>query len=247
MSEVYGNKIPEEIIHKLRLERKMLRQKSDSLFYAYAINHTNSYVTLWKLIERFENAGYTSLYYDIMRKLSPKIKSSFVGKEFSKKLEMAKLLAINTEFPKLKLKNLSGKEVYFKTKELNAKYTLVDFWFLRCGPCLREFPLYKNILDTYKKKDFNIIGISIDKEVDSDKISALFLEKKLNWSSLLDEKGLNATRLGINSYPTNFLLDQNGIIIRKNISQIELDLFLNSAVGNLYIYMTSLNQICPNK
>ncbi len=234
--EIYRNKIPEEIVQRLRLEQRMLRQKADSLFFAYAVDHTNSYVTLWKLIERFENFGYTNQYYDIMRKLSPKIKSSYVAKEFSKKLELAKLLAINTEFPKLKLKNLSGKKIFFNVTELKAKYTLVDFWFLRCGPCLKEFPFYKKMLDTYNKKDFNIIGVSIDKRIDIDKINALFLEKKLNWTSFLDENGTIATKLGIYSFPTNFLLDQNGIIIRKNISPTELNLFLKNAIKSQNIY-----------
>ena len=237
VSEVYGNKIPEEIIQRLRLEHKILRQKSDSLFWVYAINHRNSYVTLWKLIERFDNFGYTNQYYDIMKKLSPPIKYSLIAKEFSKKLELAKLLAINTKFPKLELKNLSGKKIYFNVKELKAKYILVDFWFLRCGPCLREFPSYKKILDKYNKKDFNIIGISIDKEIDLGKINTLFLEKKLNWTSLLDENGVNANKLGIYVFPTNFLLDQNGIIIRKNISLIELDLFLKNTIENQNIYI----------
>ena len=68
-------------------------------------------------------------------------------------------------------------------------------------------------------------------------INTLFLEKKLNWTSLLDENGVNANKLGIYVFPTNFLLDQNGIIIRKNISLIELDLFLKNTIENQNIYI----------
>lgn len=234
--EIYGNKMPEELRQKFYIAEKNLSEKSNALFFAYAINHSNSYVTLWKLIERFEDFGYRNQYYDIFNNLSPAIKSSITAKEFYKKLKLAKLLAVDSKFPKIKLKNLLGKNILFNVNELKAKYTLVDFWFVSCSPCLKQFPFFKKIYDRYNKRDFNIVGISIDKKVDLDKISYLFLEKKLNWSSLLDENGVIATRLGINSFPTNFLLDQNGIIIRKNISIADLDLFLRNAIESQNIY-----------
>lgn len=34
------------------------QKEGNTLFFAYAQNHINSYVTLWKLIEMFKNKGY---------------------------------------------------------------------------------------------------------------------------------------------------------------------------------------------
>ncbi len=230
--ELYGKKMPEEITQKFSINEDKLSAKSDSFFFTYAITHLNSYVTLWKLIERFEDFGYKNQYYDIFNKLSPTIKKSSTAKTLYIKLKLAKLLSINAKFPKLKLKNLLGSNTSLNAKYLKSKYTLVDFWFVGCSPCIKQFPHLKKIFETYNRTDFNIVGVSIDKEADFDKLKTFISEKKIRWSNLLDQGGGISSNLGVNSFPTNFLLNQKGTIIRKNISPSELSLFLKNDIGN---------------
>ena len=49
---------------------------------------------------------------------------------------------------------------------------------------------------------------------------------KLNWDQYLDLNGVQACKESINYFPTNFLLDQEGKIIRKNIALEELERIL---------------------
>lgn len=141
----YNNNIPKEKLLEVSLRRGNLSSKSDSLFFIYSIKHPDSYVTLWKLIERFNNIGYRNEYSSIYNLLSNDIKNTQTGKLFQKDLNVAKLLALKNPFPKLKLKNLSLQDITLDSKDFGKKITLIDFWFSHCAPCLREFPLYKKL------------------------------------------------------------------------------------------------------
>jgi hypothetical protein len=50
---------------------------------------------------------------------------------------------------------------------------------------------------------------------------------QLPWIQYLDLKGVEAKKLSIKTSPTNFLLDQNGIIVTKKIGLVELENYLN--------------------
>ncbi len=53
-------------------------------------------------------------------------------------------------------------------------------------------------------------------------------EQKLPWPQYLDENGTVTKQLSISIWPSNFLIDENGVIIQKNISPQDLELFLKA-------------------
>jgi len=111
-----------------------------------------------------------------------------------------------------------------------SKYTLVDFWFSHCGPCLGQFPDYVRLFNIYRNKGFNIVGISNDssrKDVDA-------------WKNAIQSNGLVWSQyrtgpevisdLRITGFPTSFLLDESGKIVAKDLDTNQLAEFLK---GNL--------------
>ena len=222
----FGKDVSGEILSQISLRRRKLSSKSDSLFFQYSIKHPNSYVTLWKLIERFNTIGYRKEYSTIYNLLSNNIKNTYTGKLFQQDLNVAKSLALNNPFPKLELKNLSLKNIQLDSKIFGKRYTLIDFWFSHCAPCIRQFPLYKKLYNNYKTEGFKIIGISVDIKADIGAWRKAIKERNLNWAQYLDEDGQLSKKLDINSFPTNFLLNEKGEIIQKNISPDELEDFL---------------------
>ena len=48
------------------------------------------------------------------------------------------------------------------------------------------------------------------------------------WINVLDENGTETSPLGIISFPTNYLLNNEGVILRKNISLTDLELLLKN-------------------
>lgn len=222
----YGKEIPSEEYLKFGLREKEIIVTGDSLFFEYAKIHTNSYVTLWKLIERFNSYGYKIEYLSIYNLLSKKIKNTLTAKFLKYNLNNARFLALNNPFPKLKLRDLSYNVINFDVKNYKTKYILIDFWFSNCGPCIREFPKYKKLFKEYRKTGFEIIGISVDSKEDVENWVKMINKNQLNWTQYLDEDGIISKKMNITSFPSNFLIDNRGVIIKKNITPEELEIFL---------------------
>ena len=190
----------------------------------YIKQYPNSYVGLWQLAERFSFGGYNKIYEQGYSYLSKSLKNTTTGKAIFSGLMESKVTAVGNNFPAMILLNESG--VKSKVTFSQNKYTLVDFWYSHCGPCIAEFPALKELYANYKHKGFNIIGISVDKKDYEDDWHEAIKKHGLVWEQLLDKNGKNADRLFINSYPTTFLLDSKGKIIKRKIKSNELKTFL---------------------
>lgn len=73
----------------------------------------------------------------------------------------SRALSKGEEFPFMDLLDMN--ETRVTTKEFaRNKYTLIDFWYSSCSPCIGQFPDLKNLYVKNAEKGFNIIGISTD-------------------------------------------------------------------------------------
>ena len=97
--------------------------------------------------------------------------------------------------------------------DLRGKVVLVDFWSTNCPPCVKEMPALKNLYAKYHPQGFEIIGISLD--VDLEKLTAFVRENDLRWKivcsgkSLLDE---TVQLYKVNAQPSLWLIDREGIL-----------------------------------
>ncbi|MDQ8013217.1 MAG: TlpA disulfide reductase family protein [Flavobacterium nitrogenifigens] len=189
----------------------------------YTSQKPDSYVALWLLIRRFNENGYCSLYGEMLNRFSKKVKSERLWMVLNGEF---KSIAIKEggKFPELALRDSDLKLGILRIPK--AQYTLIDFWFSRCRPCLEQLPLLKEIYADYNSKGFNIVGISTDKTANVEIWKKRIAEKEIPWQNYLDENAVIAAREKIFSYPTNFLLDKNGRILKKNIDPQELQKFL---------------------
>ncbi len=186
----------------------------------YIIKNNNSYVALWSLAERINSQGYKNEYSEILNYFSNTIKESDLWHKVRNELDSIQI-RIGKNFPlDLVLKDRSKNAIVFKLPK--SKYVLVDFWFSRCKPCLSQLPQLKEIYKTYSPLELDVVGISVDKTQDIDLWNKRIEEKEIPWNNYLDENGIFSSKEKIFSFPTNYLLDQNGVVIRKNISFEEL-------------------------
>ena len=133
-------------------------------------------------------------------------------------------LAIGAQMPIFELKNT--KDVSVKSTSLCGRYTLVDFWASWCAPCRAETPNLISASNKFHAKGFNIIAISIDQEKDKDKwLAAIEKDKSGIWHNLFNPGGKDgiAKELGVNAIPANYLVDENGKIVAKNLRGNELE------------------------
>lgn len=190
----------------------------------YAKEYPNSYVALWFLIERFCNEGHSNLRQNILNAFSKRLKKEGLWNIASEDFESIRIKEGKT-FPMLPLQDTSLSMASLEIKP--AKYTLINYWFSKCKPCIEEIPKLNKLYLDYHKKGLEIISISTDQSKNilnwKDKINT----KNLIWPQYLDNNGIEAKLDNIKYFPTNYLLDNKARVIRKNISLEELETLLN--------------------
>lgn len=177
------------------------------------------------LLFQKSNADIARRYYFM---LDEKIKSSSEAKYLERQIEnIMTTPKVGTDFPAFTLSNEKGEDFSF-IKPSKGGYLLLNFWATWCGPCLQEFPSMVKIYKNFKDKGFEMINISID--TDKKRWLKYITLNKYPWLQLIDNVGTDssiAKIYRINSIPANFLIDDNMKIIAFDLSNQELNEFLN--------------------
>ncbi|MCY3541887.1 MAG: TlpA disulfide reductase family protein [Gammaproteobacteria bacterium] len=121
--------------------------------------------------------------------------------------------------PDFKLTDLEGTDVSLYSDVLKEnELVLIDFWASWCTPCIAVFYHLKSIYADYNEKGFEIVSVSLDSEVLDWRESSE--EQKFPWINLGEiggMKGPTAVNYGVQFMPKNFLVDENGCILKKDL------------------------------
>jgi peroxiredoxin len=130
-----------------------------------------------------------------------------------------KAVAVGQKAPDFTMNDPEGNPVSLYSK-VGSKLLLVDFWAAWCGPCRRENPNVVKVYNEFNKKGFDVFGVSLDQKKD-DWVRAIS-DDKLTWTHVSDLQYWNnaaAKTYAVSAIPANFLLDENGIIIGRNLRE----------------------------
>ena len=220
LNHQYNHKLPVAISAYLSDEFDSVLKYRSIVLLGYVKKHPDSYVAFWNLIGWF-GYGYEPIYDSIYDHFSMAIKNTYTGKELAKKLYGASIVSIGKKFPHFSFLNTIDRKELLSI-DPHKKYTLIDYWFSHCGPCISQFPELKNLFEKYHDKGFDIKGISVDTKENVNAWKDVIKQYHLPWKQYLDLDHYEAGKLNIDAFPTNFLLSKKGEIIAKDIKPDQL-------------------------
>ena len=167
----------------------------------------------------------SSLQYDktedeleaMIKALDPKMDSVQSIISLKERIAKLKMVALGQIAPDFVQSDVDGNPVKFSDIYSKNELTLVDFWALWCGSCRRENPNVVTVYNEFKKKGFEVFGVSLDRDKDA-WIKAI-ADDKLTWPHVSDLAYWNnqaAALYAINSIPSSLIVDKTGKIVAKN-------------------------------
>lgn len=185
---------------------------------AYSKNNPSCAHSFGLINGRMTGQSGKNFYEDfeyIYNNASKEIKESEAGKRMAEKLTYFKQSMVGSDAP-----NISGIDIEDQKLSLSdlhsEKYVLVDFWASWCAPCLEELPFLNTLHKKYHESGFEIVSISIDKDLVKWKNTVINkdLDKWKHFSTLQNESTAEKDYF-VYGIPHKVLIDKNGKIVGK--------------------------------
>ena len=109
--------------------------------------------------------------------------------------------------------------------DVKSKVILLDFWASWCAPCRVENPSLVNLKSKYSDDEFQIIGVSLDRDMES-WINAIESDNIKDWVHVSNLKFWGepiAKQYKVTQMPTTFVLDESKKIIGVDVKGDDLD------------------------
>jgi thiol-disulfide isomerase/thioredoxin len=103
--------------------------------------------------------------------------------------------------------------------EAQGQVTLVNIWATWCIPCRTEMPALQQLFKDLGPKGLRIIAVSIDDGASQKDVQSFVKDLGLTFEVLHDKSGDIQRVYQTTGVPESFLLDKNGVIVKKVIGE----------------------------
>lgn len=232
LSQLYqqslGTAEAERILVEIRSYYDQMMLEQQKRIEAFIDSHPGNFVNLIAVQQLGSASDNIQYFKKVSEELSSKYPDNQWVIDFKKSVDAATNTAIGALAPDFTLNNTTGEAV--SLSDYRGKIVLLDFWASWCGPCRRENPNVVSLYQQYNHKGFEVLGVSLDGKRSGADPKAAWLkaieQDQLSWANLSDLQGFEspiAKLYGIQSIPSTFLIDAEGIIIARNLRGTELD------------------------
>ncbi|HEY8119834.1 MAG TPA: TlpA disulfide reductase family protein [Myxococcota bacterium] len=111
--------------------------------------------------------------------------------------------------PDFQARSISG-DAQVVLHEMRGKVVLVDFWASWCAPCNAAMPQLEKLSKEFPADRFVVLGVNVDKKLDDARRA---LERRpVTYANASDPTGMLPKRFGLETMPTSYLIDQDGVV-----------------------------------
>ena len=225
-----GNDLQQAVILKDSLLADDLRDQYQDVrdqIQEYELNFLksapNSFISIL-ILERFiaNNAIQISEAKELFEGFSKRIKNTPSGKSVGEILNQSPKAEVGQIAPFFEGPNPEGNR--FNLEDKLGKVTIIDFWASWCRPCRVENPNLVRMFNKHKKNGLQIVGVSLDQT--KPKWVQAIADDGLTWEHVSNLKFWNdpiAKLYQISAIPATFILDENGVILTRNLRGLQLE------------------------
>ena len=168
----------------------------------------------------------------VLRKATPEEKAMMAKmQQGGMGMEQEKNELIGTKATDFNLKDLKGKTHLLS--ELKGKVVVLNFWFVECKPCIMEMPELNQLVEEFKENNIVFLAIALN---DKKELKKFLKTTDFNYKVVANGQ-TSADSYGVKGFPTNVIIDQNGIIH-----------YVSTGIGpnNKENLQKAINQLLPN-
>lgn len=115
---------------------------------------------------------------------------------------------IGTQAPNFIVSTIDNQEV--ELRKLKGKVVMLNFWFTRCQPCIKEMPELNKLVDYYSSKNVEFISFAPE----SSSVVKEFLERhSFKFKAVADSEPIRSEQFKLfSAWPYTILIDKEGKI-----------------------------------
>ncbi len=216
----------------LQAESMEMQEQAKNFELTYIKENPNAYVSVLILERVLMSKGLAEDEISkIYEAFTPEIKATATAKRIEKQLSLTKSTAIGSKAPDFSAPTPDGKQLALK--DALGKVTIVDFWAGWCRPCRAENPNLVRVYNKYKDSGLSILGVSLDKT--KEEWTGAIAADSLTWNHVSNVQYFDeiAKLYNVRAIPAMFILDENGVIIAKDLRGPELESKIAELMGNI--------------
>jgi peroxiredoxin len=204
----------------LRYQYDSLNNERVPLLEQFVLQHPKSFISLvawenWKGLRLRRDESAIGEVRALFETLAPEIRNAAEASQARIFFANQAALKPGQQAPEFVQPDSNGKPV--KLSDFRGKYLLLDFWASWCGPCRVSSPELVKLYEEFRRKNFIILGISLDdKQGKKDWLKAIKTDG-LKWPQVSDLRHWDnavVKRYSVAAVPFNVLIDPEGKIIQ---------------------------------